>query len=66
MSLTYFVQVLQVAEAVSLEQERNSMSTAGGLYIRIFCLLILFIISTIILCYLVGPRHTGTPCCSGL
>lgn len=32
MSLTFFVQVLQVAEAVSLEQERNSMSTAGGLY----------------------------------
>ena len=35
MSLNFFVEVLQVAEAVSLEQERNSMSTAGGLYYQL-------------------------------
>lgn len=35
MSLTLFVKVLQVAEAVSLEQERNSISTAGGLYFQL-------------------------------
>lgn len=36
MSLICFGQVLQVAEAVSLEQERNSMSTAGGLCTILF------------------------------
>ena len=31
--LSFLLKILQVAEAVSLEQERISMSTAGGLLI---------------------------------